>query len=193
MLRLWIQFLPRRLAASVRRRVVDPTPADCGGHGKLYSGPDFLTETSPDQARINAWLQPRLHASARVLVVGTGTCSLTADHIDGITLSAAEAAVAPRHYQVVVADKHTLPFRGPYDWIVDNNPTSFACCRLHADALLDAYAAALAPGGRLVTDRAGLRYCEGAGFPMGWRDWEREGRRRGRIARRETADVWTWS
>lgn len=89
-------------------------------------------------------------------------------------------------------DKYRELPAGPYDWIVDNNPTSYACCRRHARLFLDRCAAALAPGGRFVSDRQGLRYAWGDGFGLGWVGFWINGRRRGLLVRRQTESVWTW-
>ena len=64
-----------------------------------------------------------------------------------------------RNYRVVLHNKYSGPCRsltGRFDFIVDNNPTSFCCCLRHAAAMLDFYASKLADDGQVVTDRKGL-------------------------------------
>jgi hypothetical protein len=60
------------------------------------------------------------------------------------------------------------------DVIVDNNPSSFVCCERHFDRMIAAWATLLAPGGVVLTDRRGLRFCEAYAFglsPRGLRRW----------------------
>jgi len=43
-----------------------------------------------------------------------------------------------------------------FDFIVDNNPSTFACCLTHFARMIEFYAAVLAPSGQIVTERLGL-------------------------------------
>ncbi|MBX3440018.1 MAG: hypothetical protein KF861_21185, partial [Planctomycetaceae bacterium] len=43
-----------------------------------------------------------------------------------------------------------------YDFIVDNNPTTFCCCRQHLSTMLSSYTALLRPGGVILSDVVGL-------------------------------------
>lgn len=51
-------------------------------------------------------------------------------------------------------------------WVVDNNPTSFACCHRHAWRWLARLDSLPRPGGRLVTHRRGVAW-RGNGFGIG--------------------------
>jgi hypothetical protein len=48
------------------------------------------------------------------------------------------------------------PLAGRYDFIVDNNLASFACCRYHVYLMLDTYLGALRPGGLILTHQRGM-------------------------------------
>ena len=54
-----------------------------------------------------------------------------------------------------------------YDFIVDNNLASFACCTYHFRLMLVGYAASLKPGGRVLTDRRGMAWT--ADGNPGWK------------------------
>lgn len=135
-------------------------------------------ESTEDQRRIEDVLEPRLRPDDRLLHVGTGNSMLARRFatrvaaIVGLTLSADElrhgASLGIANYRVLQVNKYTpalasLP--GPFDYIIDNNPASFACCVGHFQVMLDAYAALLRPGGLMVTDQQGLDWCYADG-PM---------------------------
>lgn len=137
-------------------------------------GPAFVAETSPDQRRVEDWLVAHVRPGDTVLHVGIGRSSLARRlvgvPVHGVTIRPEELAAAPDlpGYTVALADKHAGPLGGPYDWIVDNNPTSYACCVLHARGYFARLGALLRPGGRFLTDREGLRWHEPHGFGIGW-------------------------
>lgn len=61
-------------------------------------------------------------------------------------------------------------------WIVDSNPTTFACCFRHFHRMMTAYCSQLRPGGSLITEAKGLRSVSSANSnPEPWRlkseDW----------------------
>ena len=60
-------------------------------------------------------------------------------------------------------DLGSLP--GPFDYIIDNNLASFACCVGHFQIMLGGYTTLLRPGGLMVTDQQGMDWCYGDG-PM---------------------------
>ncbi len=127
-------------------------------------------ETTPDQQRIEEVLA-RLDLRGRsVLHIGIGNSSLASrfhQHlrfVQGVTIQPEEALRASRlalfNYNVLTASKYQagLPARLSlrYDVIVDNNPTTFCCCREHLVTMLESYRALLAPGGIILTDSQGL-------------------------------------
>jgi hypothetical protein len=128
--------------------------------------------TSPDQLEIEQYLegQTSLRPSARILHVGIGNSSLAlrfhhrCAQIDGLTVIEREKARADAlglpNYSVFLLNKHGREFlqwiQPGYEWIVDNNPASYVCCRYHFARMLENYRWALAPGGRILTHRRGL-------------------------------------
>jgi hypothetical protein len=198
--------LRRRVAQLLGRAPVERPRDDCGDADPrpAYRDRSFAGgETSPDQRRIEAVLPGLVHADAALLHVGVGSSSLaravaaSLARIDGLTILADEKAVADGlglpNYTVRLGNKYgtglaTLP--GGYALIVDNNPASFACCRRHFAATMAAYARLLAPGGRLLTDRAGLAFHEPYAFGLGWRGWTTLGATHSLVPERITRSVW---
>lgn len=127
-------------------------------------------DTTPDQRRIEDYLDRFDLAGKRMLHIGSGNSSLArrfharAALIVGTTVVPEEAALGnglglPR-YRVLLHNKYggAEGIEGPFDFIVDNNPTTFCCCLEHLEAMLTLYAQLLAPGGQVVTDRVGLSW-----------------------------------
>ena len=125
--------------------------------------------TTRDQARIEAFIAPLLTCRTRILHVGLGNSRFAerfCPHvalITGITITLAEHDLAVSlnlpHYQPLVMNKYSSAFAqmpGEFDLIIDNNPSTFGCCRTHFFRMMLAYKRLLAPGGILVSDRAGL-------------------------------------
>jgi hypothetical protein len=125
-------------------------------------------DTTKDQARIEAVLETMDLAGKRLLHVGVGNSRLAerfaprVARIDGLTIAPAEKArgdaLALDNYRVDLANKYsrTLRLRRRYDFIIDNNLASFACCRYHFYLMLDTYLAALRPGGLILTHQRGM-------------------------------------
>lgn len=128
--------------------------------------------TTADQLRIEEVLEGLVDDVDAVLHIGVGNSGLAerfagrVARIDGATVSDHELerarSLALDGYRVELANKYAWSFRTQfeqgYDVIVDNNLTSFACCRHHVYVMLDAYAALLRPGGRILTDRGGMAW-----------------------------------
>jgi len=124
--------------------------------------------TTTDQWRIEAYLDRFSLRGKRILHVGVGNSGLArrlhrdVAEIVGTTVVPAECrhgeSLDLPNYRVLLHNKYLAAGApaGPFDFIVDNNPTTFGCCLKHLRAMLESYAAALAPGGRMVTDRQGL-------------------------------------
>jgi hypothetical protein len=89
--------------------------------------------------------------------------------IDGVTLGAAELdyALSSGWYNSVRrANKYSRDFFEDfsdeyYDFIIDNNLSSYACCQKHFLQMMRAYTNALKPGGMILTDRVGLAHAPG--------------------------------
>ena len=149
--------------------------------------------TTPDQLRIEAEFDRMDIDGARVLHVGVGN-SRFAEHfaprvaaIDGLTIQEPEKHLADRlgidNYRVFLFNKYSprypeeLPQAG-YDFILDNNPSRYACCRLHFGNMMDNYSRLLGDGGRILTDAVGLgRLVNGADprWSLSFTDWVRLG------------------
>ena len=150
-------------------------PLDCGeriepGIADLAEWRDWTVQlTTPDQLRIEEYLDRHDLAGKTILHIGTGNSELArrfhgrARSIFGTTVVPSEVeraeALGIPNYRAVLHNKHSgnnddVP-RG-FDFIVDNNPTTFCCCLVHLEAMLDFYGSRLSPTGQVVTDRVGL-------------------------------------
>ncbi len=176
-------------------------PADCGRDPSIqhYRDTSYARQVSPDQSALDEAITSLLGPSTRMLHVGIGSSSLArrhaaaVAHIHGITVVIEEIDLAPAlpNYRAWLVDKHGPELRalpGPYDLVVDNNPGTYACCRRHFEAMFDAYAALLAPGGRIVTHARGAGW-EGA-IRLRYRHWVSLGRARGLSAARLSTEGW---
>ena len=136
---------------------------------------------------MEAALAPLWRPDDVVLHVGIGSSRVArrfahrVRHIDGITVVQRELDLAPAvdNYAPMLLDKYRSLPSGSYTWILDNNPSSFSCCRRHFAEMLDRYRTHLAPGGRLVTELRGLAYAEPYAFGLSAGRFERLGRERG--------------
>ena len=127
-------------------------------------------ETTVDQARIEAELDQMDLGGKNILHVGVGNSGFArrfasrVNLIDGLTVSENEKAVADSlkisNYTVYFLNKYSREFlltiKHKYDFIVDNNLASFACCKYHFYLMLDNYIWSLKPGGQILTDQQGM-------------------------------------
>ena len=127
-------------------------------------------ETTVDQASIEAELDRMTINGAGILHVGVGNSKFAQRFaagvhlVDGLTVSPNEKALADSlniaNYTVYVLNKYSREFvltiKHKYDFVVDNNLASFACCKYHFYLMLDNYIWALKPGGRILTDQQGM-------------------------------------
>lgn len=142
-------------------------------------------QTTEDQARLENVLDPLFAAGASLLHVGVGNSKLAqrfssrTRRIDGLTVSEREQTHAQslglRNYTVHVLNKYSRDFghvfADTYDFIIDNNLASFACCRRHFHVMVASYVGALKPGGAILTDQAGMDWYHGElGWPMTYAD-----------------------
>ena len=152
-------------------------PSDCGnetmpGTDESPRNRDWSERpTTRDQKRIEDFIAPLLQKGSRLLHVGIGN-SLLARRFSGQVAAIAGATIARaeldhaqtlclQDYTVHLANKYARSFvkiGHGFDFIIDNNPTTFACCRIHFFRMMASYQAMLAPGGMIVTDRAGLAH-----------------------------------
>jgi len=127
-------------------------------------------ETTVDQARIEAEMDRMDLNGKNILHVGVGNSKFAqrfasrVNLIDGLTVSHNEKAVADSleigNYSVYFLNKYSREFiltiRNTYDFIVDNNLASFACCKYHFYLMLDNYIRSLKPGGSILTEQRGM-------------------------------------
>jgi len=128
-------------------------------------------DTTVDQARIeDALAAMRPGRGQQILHVGVGNSQLAerfaprVQLVDGITVWEPERARARSlqiaNYAVHFVSKYSREFllkiEHDYDYIVDNNLASFACCKYHFHRMLDNYVWCLRPGGRILTDQRGM-------------------------------------
>lgn len=146
---------------------------DCRGSGVHVPWGDstinWIGETTQDQIRIECVLEKLITPESVILHVGIGNSAFAdrfasrVKHIDGITLGQTEVILARnlRNYEVWRANKYHTKYRREYDFIIDNNLGSYACCITHFHSMMDAYRDALRLGGMILTDRAGLKHAPG--------------------------------
>lgn len=127
-------------------------------------------ETTVDQARIEDALESMALDGRAILHVGVGNSGLAkrfaprVDLIDGLTVSEPEKKLADSlgipNYNVHYLSKYSREFLllvgNRYDYIVDNNLASFACCKYHFFRMLDNYLWCMRPGARILTDQRGM-------------------------------------
>jgi hypothetical protein len=137
--------------------------------------------TTPDQRRMEHYIDRYDNRNSRILHVGVGNSELAnrfhnrVKEIVGTTIDYPEIAVANSmkfpNYQVVMHNKFlgdTIDIHGKFEFILDNNPTSPCCCIGHLADLLNFYVRRLAPGGQIITDLGGLNWVPDGQNPR-WR------------------------
>ena len=129
-------------------------------------------ETTIDQARIEDALEGMQLEGYRILHVGVGNSGFAKRFgtrvalIDGLTVSETEKKMADSlqipNYTVHLLSKYGRRFLqvidNRYDYVVDNNLASFACCKYHFYRMLDNYLWCMQPGGRILTDQRGMDF-----------------------------------
>jgi hypothetical protein len=130
-----------------------------------------VLDTTVDQTRIEDALDAmRPNGRQQILHVGVGNSQLALRFaprvrlVDGITVWDPERSLADSlaiaNYTVHFVSKYSREFLlavdNQYDYIVDNNLASFACCKYHFYRMLDNYLWCLRPGGRILTDQRGM-------------------------------------
>ena len=142
-------------------------------------------ETTPDQFRIEAVLDTMALTGTQLLHVGVGNSKLAQRFagrvrcIDGLTVHQNEKiyteALAIPNYTVYVLNKYShevssaLPHA--YNYVIDNNLASFACCRKHFFVMLENYLSVLRCQGRILTCQIGMdAYHDQLGCTMTYAD-----------------------
>jgi hypothetical protein len=129
-------------------------------------------DTTVDQVRIEDALSRMEWRGKSFLHVGVGN-SLFAQRfaaeaalIDGLTVCRVEVEQAQSlripNYTVYFLNKYGREFlrtiRNSYDFVIDNNLASYACCKYHFYRMLDNYLWAMKPGGQILTDQRGMDF-----------------------------------
>ncbi len=130
--------------------------------------------TTSDQSRIEAVLAQLPLAGRRILHIGIGNSGLARRFaargalVDGVTVSEAEyghgRSLELEGYRVHLCNKFSRGFTatfapGRFDFIVDNNLASFACCQYHLFSMFENYLCCLKPGGMILTDQRGMDWA----------------------------------
>lgn len=131
--------------------------------------------TTAGEKRIIDFLSQEAIQDKRLLHIGVGNSSLAVALCDqlsrclGTTIQEAEVlhgeGLGLSNYAVLRLNKFSHAFadlRFCADWIVDSNPTTFACCFKHLYRMLCSYRDRLHVDGRLVTEAKGLRHVSSA-------------------------------
>lgn len=162
-------------------------PLDCGNcvdAGIIYSEDlrDWSDKaTTPDQARMERYIDRYDLRTKRILHIGVGNSALArrfhnrVREIVGTTIDEPEIRVARAlsipNYSCILHNKYSgrdTDISGKFDFILDNNPTSPCCCIRHLADLFSFYATKLNPSGMVVTDLGGLQWVP-AGSSARWR------------------------
>jgi hypothetical protein len=144
-------------------------------------------DTTVDQARIEDAIQDLEWRGANLLHIGVGNSCFAerfspgAALIDGITVCQSELERAQSlgipNYTVHFLNKYGREFSGTirnhYDFVIDNNLASYACCKYHFYRMLDNYLAVMKPGARILTDQRGMDFTvEEKRWILSYRDLE---------------------
>jgi hypothetical protein len=127
-------------------------------------------ETTVDQSRIEAVLDKMELSGKNILHVGVGNSKFAerfagrVNLIDGLTVNQNEKALADSlpisNYTAYLLNKYgrefLLTLTNRYDFVIDNNLASFACCKYHFYRMLDNYLWSMRPGGQILTDQQGM-------------------------------------
>jgi hypothetical protein len=148
-------------------------------------------ETTDDQLSIEQQLEELVDASSSILHIGAGNSSLArrfaprVASVLAITIYDQEHAVGEStglsNYTILVQNKFARSFSAlplKFDFIVENNPSSYTCCLLHFSRMMVSYAQLLRDGGRILTAEPGLSWvCSGnnPNWSLTWPEWSRLG------------------
>ena len=135
--------------------------------------------TTRDQVCIEAVLDTMAVTDASILHVGVGNSKFAqrfasrARRIAGLTVHQNEKTQADAlrlpNYSVYVLNKYSPEFVSvimpTYDFIIDNNLASFACCKYHFAVMVENYLRVLASHGQILTCQIGMDAYHG---DFGW-------------------------
>jgi len=127
-----------------------------------------VEETTPDQRRVENVLAGFVNSGSRVLHVGMGNSRLAVrfaplvEEIVGMTVTPSELQLAQSlaigNYRPLLWNKYCEwhDEGAKFDAIVDNNPSTYACCFHHMMKMFAWYVSSLDQEGAILTDVAGL-------------------------------------
>jgi hypothetical protein len=168
----------------------------------------YNQDTTPDQERIEEYLDKLDLAGLTVLHIGIGNSKFAlrfsprVKTIIGTTISDWEARRGREldlpNYSPIVHNKYleqSPPEFRHFDIVIDNNPTTFACCRRHLACMMSNLAVSIVPDGVHVTDRQGLGWVVSAPdanprWSFDFDDWAALGAAFGLPAARLTDDIY---
>jgi len=148
----------------------------------IYSdGPWQKRKTTSDLLRIEAFLQ-QIERPLAVLQIGIGNSSLfeaigaNTSRFTGITISEDELRYANEKFQLEYGKKYDARLMNKYsddiskldakfDFIVDNDLSSYACCHYHFGVMLNSYRKLLTSDGAILVGIDGLGYFD-SGFGL---------------------------
>jgi hypothetical protein len=125
-----------------------------------------------DQQEINLWLSGQNIDGRAILHMGAGNSSVASQSEAAASVLAVTVAANEKHhgdslsldnYEVLFENKHNAAFAAfiadkKFDYILDNNLSSFVCCQQHFLAYIAALVNALADDGVLVTHWLGMQW-----------------------------------
>ena len=142
-------------------------------------------ETTPDQVRIEAVLDTMALTEAQILHIGVGNSQLAqrfasrVQGIEGMTVHRNEKIFADSleipNYTIHMLNKYSRQvisvLSHTYDFIIDNNLASFACCKTHFFVMIKNYLSVLRSRGRILTCQIGMdAYHDELGCSMTYTD-----------------------
>ena len=142
-------------------------------------------ETTPDQVCIEAVLDTMAHTEVQILHIGVGNSKLAqrfasrVQGIEGLTVHPNEKifadSLAIPNYTIHMLNKYSRQVLSvlsyTYDFIIDNNLASFACCKTHFFVMIENYLSVLRSRGRILTCQIGMdAYHDELGCSMTYTD-----------------------
>jgi hypothetical protein len=129
-------------------------------------------DTTVDQLRIEEALSLMDWRNKNILHIGVGNSRFArrfasgAALIDGLTVCRSELDRAQSlgipNYTVYFLNKYgrefLLTLTNHYDFVIDNNLASYACCKYHFYRMLDNFLWAMKPGAMILTDQRGMDF-----------------------------------
>lgn len=130
-------------------------------------------EPTPDAVFIDAYMKTLDIKQLNILHIGIGNSSLAqyylnlGCYIDGITVAKEEYKKARdifhKNYHPFMCNKYSkeleiICYLKKYDLIIDNNLSSFVCCKTHFHTMMNSYVSMLKPGGQIITQQLGMQW-----------------------------------